>query len=162
MRKLVVPILAFVLTGCATYNPVPPDYKGPTAVIRDTGFKENSTKAQLFAVTAVDGNRIGNAFGSTAAASYGAGAFITAVYPERKVPIRQMKLTLLGSHATGAPINELASKMAGTFFSVEGTVDFLPEANHVYLVKGDLKKEKSSVWVEDMVTGKPVTPIITK
>jgi hypothetical protein len=162
MKKLAVTILATALTGCATYNPVAPDYKGPTAVIRDTGFNEDSTKAQIFAVTAVDGNRIGNAFAGTAMASQGHGALITAVYPERKVPVQQMKLTLRGSHATGAPIQALASQMAGTFFSVEDTVDFLPEADHVYLVKGDLKKEKSSVWIEDAATGKPVTPIVSK
>lgn len=162
MKKLALPILAFVLSGCATYNPVPPDYKGPTAVIRDTGFKEDSTKAQLFAVMAVDGNRIGNAFAGTAMASQGHGALITAVYPDRQVPVRQMKLTLRGSHATGAPVQALASQVAGTFFSVEDTVDFLPEAGHVYLVKGDLKKEKSSVWIEDAATGKPVTRIVTK
>ena len=91
MKKLAVPILAFVLTGCATYNPVPSDYKGPTAVIRDTGFNEDSTKAQLFAVTAVDCNQIGNAIGGTAVASQGRGALITAVYPERQLPVRQMK-----------------------------------------------------------------------
>jgi hypothetical protein len=71
-------------------------------------------------------------------------------------------LTLRGSHATGAPVHALASQMAGTFFSVEDTVDFLPEPDHVYVVKGDLKKAKSSVWIEDVATGKPVTQIVTK
>ena len=162
MKRLAAPILALLLTGCATYTPVEPDYKGPTAVIRDTGFNEDNTKAQLFAVMDIDDHRIGNAFGGTAMASQGHGMAITAVYPERQVPVRQMKLTLRGSHATGAPIQALASQMAGTFYSVEGTVDFLPEAGHVYLVKGDLKKETSSVWIEDEATGKPVTRIVTK
>ena len=73
-----------------------------------------------------------------------------------------MKVTLRASHATGAPIAAIASQMAGTFFSVEGVVDFTPRPDGNYVVKGELKKEKSSVWIEDVETGKPVTSVISK
>lgn len=149
-------------SGCATYQPVPRDYTGPTATLHDTGFSEDTSKAQMFAVVAIDGNRVGNAFSASANASYGRGALLTTVYPERQVPAVPMKVTLRGSHATGAPIHAMASQLAGTFFSVEGTVDFTPAPNTAYLVKGTLTKQKSSVWIEDAATGKPASPVVTQ
>ena len=163
MRKLVAVLaLSLGLGACATYEPVPKEYTGPTASVTDTGFSEDGSKAQMFVLMAVDGNRIGNAFSASANASYGRGASLTTVFPERKVQARTMKVLIRGSHATGAPIHAMASQMAGTFFSVEGTVDFTPEAGRTYQVKGELKKEKSSVWIEDTATGKPATSVVTK
>jgi hypothetical protein len=115
----------------------------------------------MFALLEVDGNRIENAFGASANASHGRGASLTTVYPERQVQVRAMKVRLQGSHATGAPIHAMASQLAGTFFSVEGVVDFTPKANGRYAVKGELKKEKSSVWIEDLETGQPVTAVVS-
>ncbi|MGE0115100.1 MAG: hypothetical protein AB7T07_09495 [Steroidobacteraceae bacterium] len=163
MKKLFVSFaLAVGLGACATYQPVPKDYSGPTASVKDSGFSEDGTKAQMFALVAIDGNRVPNAFTVSASASYGRGASLTAIYPARTIQARPMKVTLRGSHATGAPIHAMASQLAGTFFSVEGTVDFSPEADRQYLVKGELKKEKSSVWIEDTQTGKPVTEVVSK
>ena len=150
------------LAGCATYQPVPQGYTGPTASVRDSGISEDSTKAQMFALMEIDGNRIANAFGASAIASQGRGASLTTVYPERSVQIRPMKVVIRGSHATGAPIHAMASQMAGTFFSVEGTVTLTPTANGKYVVKGELKKDKSSVWIEDSETGQAVTDKVTK
>lgn len=163
MRKLfTAAILGITLTGCATYEPVPQGYAGPTATVVDTGFSEDGTKAQLFALVEIDGNSIANAFGASAIASHGRGASLTTVFPERSVQAKPMKVRLRGSHATGAPIHAMASQMAGTFFSVDGSVDFSPQENRKYRVKGELKKEKSSVWIEDADTGKPVTSVISK
>lgn len=153
-------VVSFV--GCATYEPVAKDYTGPTASIRDSGFSEDGTKAQMFALVEIDGNRVPNAFGASANASYGRGATLTTVFPERKVRAAPLKLTLRASHATGAPIHAIASQMAGTFFSVEGVVDFTPEPNAIYIVKGDLKKDKSSVWIEHTATGKPVSAVVSR
>jgi hypothetical protein len=155
-------LLVLFLAACASYEPVPKEYTGPTATVRDTGFAEDGTKAQMFAVTEIDGNRIMNAFWASMIASHGRGASLTTVFPERKVKSAPMKVTLRGSHATGAPIHALASQMAGTFFAVEGVVDFTPQAGSIYVVKGELKKEKSSVWIEDAATGKPATTVVMK
>ena len=152
---------AHALSGCATYEPTK-DYTGPTATLRDTGLSEGGSKAQMFAATEIDGNRVMNAFWASANASQGRGASLTTVYPSRKVKAAPMKVTLRASHATGAPIAAIASQMAGTFFSVEGVVDFTPRPDGNYVVKGELKKEKSSVWIEDVETGKPVTTVISK
>ena len=163
MRKLIAAFaLSLGLGACATYEPVPKEYTGPTASVTDSGASEDGTKARMFAFMAIDGNRIWNAFSASASASYGRGASLTTVFPERKVQARPMKVLIRGSHATGAPIHAMASQMAGTFFSVEGTVDFTPEAGSTYTVKGELAKEKSSVWIEDSSTGKPVTAVVSK
>lgn len=73
-----------------------------------------------------------------------------------------MKVKLLASHTTGAPIQTLFSQVAGTFFSVEGTVDFNPQPNGSYVVKGELKNEGSAVWIEDANTNQPVTEKVVK
>ena len=154
--------LTLLATGCATYEPVPKEYTGPTATLRDTGTSEVGSKAQMFAAMEIDGNRIMNAFWASADASQGRGNSLSMVLPERKVKASPIKVTLKGSHATGAPIAAIASQMAGTFFSVEGVVDFTPKPDGKYVVKGELKKEKSMVWIEDVETGRPVSAIISK
>ncbi len=68
-----------------------------------------------------------------------------------------MQVKLIATPQTGAPIHELASRVTGNFFSVEGEVDFNPAPGGRYLVKGELKKGASSVWIEDVETGECVT-----
>jgi hypothetical protein len=156
-------LAALLLSGCATtYEPVSKEYTGPTASLRDTGFSEDWGKAQMFSAVEIDGNRVMNAFWASRNASQGQGNLLSTVYPERKVKAAPMKVTLRGSHTTGAPIAAIASQMAGTFFSVEGVVDFAPRPDGKYIVKGELKKEKSTVWIEDVETGNPVTAILSK
>lgn len=155
-------VLGAALSGCATYQPVPQGYSGPTATIHDSGFSEDSTKAQFFAVVAVNGQSISNAFGDSTQASAGRGAQLRTIYTYRDVKAEPMKLTLRGSHATGAPIHAMASQMAGTFFTVEGVVDFTPQAGATYVVKGELSKAQSSVWIEDMATKQKVSAVIRR
>jgi hypothetical protein len=158
----VVITCALLVSGCATYEPVSKEYTGPTATLRDTGMSEDGSKAQMFAAMEIDGNRVMNAFWASANASQGRGNSLSTVFPERKLKAAPMKVTIKGSHATGAPIAAIASQMAGTFFSVEGVVDFTPKPDGRYIVKGELKKEKSTVWIEDLETGKPVSAVISK
>lgn len=153
---------ALLASGCATYEPVAKDYTGPTATLRDTGFSEDGSKAQMFAAVEIDGNRVMNAFWASANASQGQGNNLSTVFTERKVTAAPMKVTLRGSHATGAPIAAIASHIAGTFFSVEGVVDFAPKSDGKYVVRGELKKERSTVWIEDLETGKPVSSVVSK
>lgn len=161
-RVLTLAFTALTLVGCASFEPMPAGYSGPTASVRDTGFSEDGTKAQIFALVEVDGNRTPNAFGASANASYGRGASLTTVFTERVVQAKPIKVTLRGSHTTGMPIHAMASQLAGTFFSVEGTVDFAPKAGGRYVVKGELKKEKSAVWIEDEATGEAATAKVSK
>jgi hypothetical protein len=83
MFKRAVLICAASLFGaCATYAPVPKDYSGPTASVRDTGVSEDGAKAQMFALMEIDGNRVMNAFWASANASHDRGLSLTTVYPE--------------------------------------------------------------------------------
>jgi WD40 repeat protein len=55
------------------------------------------------------------------------------------------------------PIHEFASRTAGTFFEVEGVVEFNPAPNGKYKVSGSLSKITSAVWIEDLETHEIVT-----
>ncbi|WP_139351771.1 hypothetical protein [Polaromonas sp. A23] len=155
-------LLGLSLHGCATYKPVPEGYTGPVAVVADSGTPGDGRKSVIFAMMDVDGQAISTSFGASASASYGQGASLTTRFIARPVPAKPMKVRLKGSHITGAPIHAMASQIAGTFFSVEGVVDFTPVAGGSYVVKGELKKGASSVWIEDRATGLPVTEKIVE
>ena len=159
-RLLGIALLTLALSACAAYRPVPEGYIGPVAIVGDTGNQEDGTRARIFAMVEVDGQRIENSFGATASANQGRGFSLTTVHIARRVPIRQMKVRLRGSHVTGAPIHAMFSQMAGTFHSVEGETEFLPEAGERYIVRGELNKEGSSIWIENAATNQAVTDIV--
>ena len=149
--------IMFAVSGCATYQPISEGYAGPKAIIIDTGMTEDGSKARIYYVASIDGNTIENARIKTRLSSYGTGMTLHMKTAQRAVPIRPMKLRLVASHIVGAPIHEMASRAVGTFFDVEGDVDFMPEAGATYLVKGDLQKTGSSVWLEEVGKDGPVT-----
>lgn len=160
MKKLLLPLFITALvsiTGCASHKPIPQNYTGPIATVSDSGMAEDGSKAQIFALTAIDGRSIQDSFLTTRQASYGKGAAIRLEVTERLIPAQAMKVKLRGSHITGMPIHEIASRAMGTFFEVEGVVDFAPQADKRYRVVGTLSKGDSAVWIEDEVTRQPVT-----
>lgn len=160
MKKILSALLIVALaslTGCASHQPIPENYSGPIATVRDSGLNEGGTKAQIFALTEIDGRGIRDSFLTTRQASQGKGATIRLEITERQIPAQPMKVKLRGSHATGAPIHEIASRAVGTFLEVEGVVDFAPQADKRYRVTGTLAKTGSAVWIEDENTRQPVT-----
>lgn len=162
MRLITASFVALLVAGCASYEPVPPGYAGDTATVTDNGFSEESTRARTYALVAIDGRSVMNGFIASRNASAGQGARLTMVLTERLVPAKPMKVTLRASTTTGAPIHAIAAQLAGTFFSVEGVVDFSPEPNRRYSVRANLEKDSSSVWIEDEATGQPVTKKVVK
>ncbi|WP_230182408.1 hypothetical protein [Aquabacterium sp. CECT 9606] len=157
MKKLILSLFVLSISGCAVYKPVPENYTGPIATVTDSGRSEDSTKAQIFALTEIDGHNIRSSFQTSRIASQNQGPILYLSLTKRQVPAVPMKVKIRGSHATGAPIHELASRAVGTFHEVEGTVDFTPEPNGNYMVVGTLSKESSSVWIEDANSHQPVT-----
>lgn len=155
-------LIGLALHGCAAYKPVPDGYTGPVAEVADSGSPGDGRKSTAFALMEVDGKSIDNSFRASANASYGQGFALTTRYVARPVPATPMKVRLKGSHMTAAPIHAMASQLAGTFFSVEGVVDFRPAPGGRYVVMGELKKGASSVWIEDRATGLPVTEKIVE
>ncbi len=150
MKRVLALALFASLVGCATVEPsVPESYKGPVVPLSDTGFQENGGKGVFFAAMELDGRKIENAIWSTRSASSGRGFNISVQYIRRFVPVHPVKVKITGTHQTAAPIHEIAARMAGTFFSVEGVVDFKPEEGKSYIVTGELKKEQSCVWIEE-------------
>lgn len=161
-RSLLLAFFALsILVGCASYNPVPAGYAGPVAVIHDSAESEGGTKGRLFFVEEIDGNRINNARSETRRASQGRGFALTTNGGGRTVPVKLMRLKLIGTHVVAAPIHEMASRAIGTFFEVEGVIEFTPKPNGKYRVRGELKKNASAVWIENDETREVVTAKIT-
>jgi hypothetical protein len=158
-RYIAIVGLAALIAGCATpYKPIPDGYTGPTAIINDTKEREGDYKARFFVVAEIDSHQIENGISKARAASRGMGFLLEGGYASsRQVPARPMKVKLIGTHVTGAPIHEMYSRLAGTFFSVEGETTFTPVPDGTYVVKGELKESSSSVWIEDTKTNQPVT-----
>ncbi len=163
MKRLMLPLLAAALfiVGCAQWKPVPEGYKGPVAIVSDSREYENRGKAAFFVLAAVNGKPIETSLDATRKASYGKGFSLSAMYIEREVPAEPMKVTLLGTHETAAPIHELLSRAGGHFQSVEGVVNFAPSPNIKYIVKGELSPDGTSVWIEVLQTGERVTEKIS-
>ncbi|OUR65496.1 hypothetical protein A9Q79_00420 [Methylophaga sp. 42_25_T18] len=162
MLKYAVSIAVLLISGCANYQPVPEGYTGPVAIVKDTGFQEDGTTAQLFVLDKVDGKKIDTSFEATVQASHGQGFALTTVFEVRDIPARPMKVELYGSHTTAAPIQAMYKQLNGTFYSVQGEVEFSPQADRRYVVKGKLAKAQSSIWIEDSETGEKVTTVVTK
>lgn len=127
------------------------------ATVADSGASEDSNKARIFYLASVDGVAIPNASGASRRASSGQGFHLTTVFPTRFVPAKPLKVVVVGTHATGAPIHSIASMLSGTFWSVEAELDFTPEVDKAYVVRGNLEKDNSTVWIEDAATGQLVT-----
>ncbi len=158
-----VVLAAALLVGCASYeSPIPPGYTGPTVDIIDDGMYEGSWKAQLFYVQSIDGKAVESSRILTGRATAGGGPAVTLRYAINKVPVKPIKLRLVGTHVTGMPIHEVASRMAGTFFSVEGDVTFTPVEGSTYLVTGKLDKDSSAVWIAEVKTRQPASDVVTQ
>ena len=163
MKNALLAVWVICLVGCSSLptNPLPADYQGPAAWIADSGSYESDGKAQVFVVVEVDGVSIDNAVLASRRASSGRGFSLTAQYIDRRVPVRQLSLKIRGTHITAAPIHEMASRAAGTFHFVEGTVSLSPRESKNYVVRGRLEKEGSAVWIEDADTNEVVTQKVT-
>jgi hypothetical protein len=154
---LIAAASTLLLVGCATiYEPVPPNYTGPKARLSDSWGEVTSTKAEMFVVQEVDGNPVVNAIQITRQASRNQGFSLIVEGHGRDIPIKPLQLKLRGTHITGAPIHEIAARAAGTFHSVEGVVQFTPEAGRRYYINGKLSSAESAVWVEDREAKQPV------
>ena len=148
MRILMALSVLLLTYGCATVSPsIPEGYSGPRATLQDSGATEGGTKGRVFAALELDGQGINNSLRETRIASQNRGFALSFRLTDREVPAKKLKVKLIGTHILAAPIHELASRVAGTFFSVDGEVELTAEAGETYIVTGELSKEKSCVWV---------------
>lgn len=137
---------AVALAGCASYGPsLPPDYVGPTATVKDSATIYSSSKADLFYVSHVDGKEIENSRVKTARGNRGRILSMTPVVLQNPIPARSTAVRIVGRTEYSAPFLALAS----TVYQIRGDVEFLPEADKSYVVRGELGENYSAVWIEE-------------
>lgn len=154
IRHLSYLVVALFLAGCTTYSPsVPENYSGPLAQLDDSAKTYSSMKADLFFVEEINGVKVDNTLDVTRLSNHGRGAVMTPYIITRPVVAGEtLKVGVKGRTHFAAPI--LA--MAGTVYQVKGVVEFMPQANGKYTVRGEFGEKYSSIWIEDAATGQPV------
>jgi hypothetical protein len=160
MKRFTVAV-AVVLLGC-TSNPIPEGCTGPKATIRDSGASDGPSKASFYYLSAVNGKTVDESVSATRQANHGRGFQMTPKIVEREVLAdRELQLTLDATVAYAAPILELAN--SSSMYHATQVIRFQLEPNGVYVVKGELGPDKSSVWLEDSKTNEKVgTPVAKK
>ncbi len=139
----------FLLTACETANPVPEGYKGPLARVNDTVVPFSSSGADFFYVVKFNGKSIHNGYSGTRAATYGQGFRMSTVSVGREIPASPTTVTLVGRRDYAAPIQTLVNKI----YLVSGDLEFTPDPDETYVVKGVLGQSGSAVWLESEKTG---------
>ena len=165
MRRIALAAVAFVVSSCAL-DPNQPEVtiQGPKASLSDTAesidrpYSDSGTYGRFFAVTEINGKSVRNAISASRSSSYGLGSAFRIVQVSRDVPVSKLTAKVVATHFTGSPFNEMVLRAAGKFVSLEGTVEFEPEAGRSYRVKGLLIKGCPSVWIEDEETRENVAP----
>jgi len=153
-KTIVVCLVLCLVVGCVT-EPIPQGYKGPLATLRDSGERVTDSKALFFCIDAIDGKRIKNSVGETLSTYRGSGFYMKPIFVARQVPAdTDLVLTMRGSVEFAAPILAIAN--SGSAHHAERIVSVRLKPNGIYDVKGELKAEGSSVWLEDIATGERV------
>ena len=151
-HTILLVILLFVV-GCATLYPTIPDgYNGPIASIKDSEKRIDSGKSDIFYLSHIDKNKIYDSRTASRKASHGGGNKLNSALLENNVPVGVHLFTIVGRTEYAMP----ARALAGTVYEVKGDVEFSPDADGKYIIKGLLSEERSSVWIENVSTGEVV------
>lgn len=152
-QSLVVVLVALTLTGCVSYSPsIPLGYVGPKATVKDSVKTYGSSKADFFYLSHVDGRQIENSREKTLRMNRGRGMSMTPQTLENPIPAKSTVLTLFGRTEYAAPILAFTN----TTYQVSGSIEFTPETNMTYVVRGVLGENYSAVWLEEDITQKVV------
>jgi hypothetical protein len=144
-----VGVVAVALSACAT-PPLTAGYTGPTATLKDSSLvSPGEACGDFFFLNEYAGKSADNALQASARANYGSGPVIRVANEfSRPVPARTSTFFIVGRTHCGAPIME----MMRTVYLVGGNVEFTPQADGVYVIKGELSPDHSAVWIEDEKT----------
>lgn len=150
MKQLYVCLFgALALGGCATYGPsVPTDYTGPKATVKDTAKVYSSSKADFFYLSQVDGKKIEDSRSKTVRMNRGQGMQMTPYILKNPIPAKPTTLSIVGRTEYAAPILALNN----TVYQLKGNVEFNPEPNRTYVVRGELGENYSAIWLEAQET----------
>jgi hypothetical protein len=148
-RILSCAAVAILLGGCANYSPsVPVGYTGPQATINDSFVGRAGHKIDFFYVSHVNGLEIENSRVKTLQMNLGNGMRMIPYALSHPIPARPTTLTIVGRTEYAAPILAFTGKV----YEVKGTVEFMPEPDKTYFIRGNLGESHSAVWVEDDAT----------
>jgi hypothetical protein len=140
-----------LLAACATTtSPIPENYAGPLATVKDSVKPSSTSKADFFYLSDVDGRQIANSRIATRVTNQGRGMYMKPVVLTRQVPAQASRFTIFGRTEYAAPILALTS----TVYQVTGEIQITPEPDKTYVVKGELGENYSAVWVEEEGTGR--------
>jgi hypothetical protein len=145
MRRLSLLAVLFLLCACATPPSVPDGYKGPIAHVWDTSNPRSGTSVDFFYIAEVNGRRIDNSLNATTRANSGRGFAMAPKVITRDIPAEPSKIRLVGRTHHAAPILVLMNKV----YEVSGELEFTPEPDAYYYVRGVLKDDYSAVWLEN-------------
>lgn len=146
LKRLLLIFLVLTLAGCATMEPpVPENYSGPTAVIKDSVKKYSAEKSDFFYLESIDKLVIRNSRIATRMSNEGKGFFMEPVVLDRRVKAQLATYKIVARTEYAAPILALSNPV----YQVVGKVQFSPESGKVYVVRGELGESKSSVWIEE-------------
>jgi hypothetical protein len=154
MRTFFIWVFGLLTLSACVSSPIPENYSGPLATIRDSGFLETANRAQFFYLSEIDGKKIDNVLSASKKANAGRGFSMSTVEHARDVPAKASTLVLEGRVSYGAPIQEIMN--SSTVYTVQRTVNFAPESNKTYVVKGTLTSERKEVWLEEAASGKRI------
>jgi hypothetical protein len=152
----VISLLVLGLCSC-THNPVPADYSGPLAKIKDSVVVPNASQENLFYLAQINGQKIEDALlANTPAKGPREVRIVTSVALVHDVPAQQATFQIVGR--TFYPKPALESTL--TVYQVKGDVEFAPLPDHTYTIKGQLGEKYSAVWIIDNQTMEIVGPKI--
>lgn len=81
--------------------------------------------------------------------SYGKGNRLSTVHLENKVSAEKHVFSVVGKTVFTMPIRAITNAL----YELKGEIDFFPEQGRIYVIKGYLKEENSSTWIEDASSG---------
>jgi hypothetical protein len=126
-RFILTALVCLVASGCATAKrPIPEDYYGSMATVNDSDAVESGSKGQLYVLAAIDGHEIKTSLDATRDKSRNKGFDLTVLVVGQRVQAKPMKVKLVATQATAAPIHEFASRVAGTFFRSKAKWNLAP------------------------------------
>jgi hypothetical protein len=131
-------------------KPFPPDHDFSSALIKESVQTYSTSKADFFVVTKIQQTSANNSLQKTLQVNAGRGLVMTPVLVDQEIAIQKVSMQLMGRTHYAAPILTLTNKV----YEIKGEVEFTPEANKVYLVKGVLSEDYSAVWLEEEGSGK--------
>src|ERR1051325_4395025 len=119
MRTFFIWVLGLLTLSACVSSPIPENYSGPLATIRDSGFLETANRAQFFYLSEIDGKKIDNVLSASKKANAGRGFSMSTVEHARDVPAKASTLVLEGRVSYGAPIQEIMN--SSTVYTVQRT-----------------------------------------